>query len=156
MLINLKSNQIIKQLDPILNILRAFIFYRPDVGYVKGVMPNIVKILLTYLDEYTSFSCFVNLLHSHHFLQFFRGDGVREIGWRISFFDSHFARRLPLVFRHFKAIDLVTEVFIINWFLDLFTSSFSDISCISRIWDNFLLEGELFLYKCALAILDFF
>lgn len=26
----------------LLNILRAFIFYRPDIGYVQGVMPRLV------------------------------------------------------------------------------------------------------------------
>lgn len=40
--------------------------------------------------------------------------------------------------------------------LSLFSNSISDIDTLSRIWDNFFLEGELFLYKTALAIIEFF
>ena len=28
------------------NILKCFVIYRPDIGYLKGVMPNLIKILV--------------------------------------------------------------------------------------------------------------
>lgn len=40
-----------------------------------------------------------------------------------------------------------------DWFLSLFTYCFDDVDLISRIWDNFLLEGEIFAFKVALAII---
>ena len=63
----------------LLNILEAFIFYRPDVGYVKG-MCRLAIILLMYCPEYQAFSCFINLTHSHHFISFFRGI-MREVSY---------------------------------------------------------------------------
>lgn len=54
---------------------------------------------------------------------------------------------MPLVYNHFKAIDLSTEVYLMHWFLSLFSNSLNDLEFLSRIWDNFLLEGEIFAYK---------
>lgn len=79
------------------NILSAFIFYRPDIGYIQEVMPNLLVILLVHFDEYTAFKCFVNLLHSYHFLSFFRGE-MREIEWRIRFFNEYLFKKNPLVY----------------------------------------------------------
>jgi hypothetical protein len=42
-----------------------------------------------------------------------------------------------------------------DWFLSLFTDCFDDVDLVSRIWDNFLLEGEIFAFKVALAIMVF-
>ena len=70
------------------NVLEAFIIYRPDVRYVEDKMANLASMLLLYLDEYQAFSCFTNLLHSFHFLSFFRGD-MREVEWRVHFFNEH-------------------------------------------------------------------
>lgn len=157
----LEKDPAIKQLTYIenptslLNVLKAFIIYRPDIGYVQKVMPALVQALLQYLDEYTTFQCFINLLHSNHFLPFFRGE-LREIQWRIRFFDDHLLKRIPLVYHHFKALDLTSDLFLIDWFLTLFSNMIENQECLARIWDNFFLEGEIFAYKCSLAIIDFF
>ena len=63
--------------EALVNILEAFVFYRPDVGYVKG-MCRLVMVVLLYCTEYQAFSCFINLTHSHHFISFFRGI-MREV-----------------------------------------------------------------------------
>ncbi len=78
------------------NILTAFIFYRPDIGYISEIMPNLLSVLLVHLDEYNSFKCFINLLHSFHFLSLFRGD-MREIEWRVRFFNEYLFKIKPLV-----------------------------------------------------------
>lgn len=54
---------------------------------------------------------------------------------------------MPLVYNHFKSIDMSTEVYLMHWFLCLFANNFNDLDLLSRIWDNFLLEGEIFAYK---------
>jgi hypothetical protein len=105
--------------DSLYNLLEAFAFYRPDVGYVKG-MAHLATVLLMYCDEYMAFSCFINLIHSHHFLSFFRGV-MREIEWRIRFFDEVFKKEIPNLYTHFKALDLSTEMFLLDWFLSLFS-----------------------------------
>jgi hypothetical protein len=57
---------------------------------------------------------------------------------------------------HFKELDLTSDLFLINWFLDLFSSAISDLETVARIWDNFLYEGEIFIFKCALGIIEYF
>jgi len=42
-----------------------------------------------------------------------------------------------------------------QWFLSLYSISISDIEIVSRMWDSFLLEGEVYAFKVAIAILDF-
>ncbi|KRX09995.1 Sec7 domain [Pseudocohnilembus persalinus] len=143
------------QKKSIKNILSAFVFYRPDVGFFKNHMTKIAQIFITYLDEETAFQCFTNLLHNFHFLSFFRGE-MREIEWRVRFFEKALERNLGLVFHHFKAIDMSTELFILQWFLSLFANSLDNIEFLSRIWDCFFLEGEVFAIKVAMGILQFF
>ena len=63
---------------------------------------------------------------------------------------------MPLVYQQFKALDLSTELFLLHWYLSLFSDCIDDIECVSRIWDNFLLEGEVFAYKTGLAIIKYF
>lgn len=59
------------------------------------------------------------------------------------------------MFRHFEALDLTSDLFLIDWLTTLFVKN-SDMQLVSRIWDNFLLEGEIFSIKVALAIIGYF
>jgi cytohesin/brefeldin A-inhibited guanine nucleotide-exchange protein len=138
----------------LINILEAFVFYRPDVGYIQG-MSHLAAILLLFCSEYEAFNCFINLIHSHHFLSFFRGD-FREIEWRLKFFDEYFKREIPFLFNHFKALDLSSEMFLLNWSLSLYSVAIHDVDLIARIWDCFLLDGEIFAIRFGLGILKYF
>lgn len=137
------------------NVLSAFIFYRPDIGYINEAMPNLAAVLIHFIDdEYTVFKCFINLLHSYHFLSFFRGE-MSEIKWRVEFFNEHLEKRMPLLLLHFKALDISSELFLMHWFLNLFSNVF-DLETVFRIWDNFLLEGEVFAFKAGIAFIEYF
>ncbi len=59
------------------NILLAFLAYRADISYLPG-MVCLASLLLSELEEYPAFQCLANLLHSHHFLPFIKGD-VSEV-----------------------------------------------------------------------------
>ena len=63
---------------------------------------------------------------------------------------------MNVLYNHFKGLDLSPEIFLLNWFLTLFSSYFGDMNFIMRIWDNYLLEGEIFAIKTSLAILKYF
>jgi len=80
---NLHATLTDKQHKTLENILGAFILYRPDIGYIPESMPNLAAALVHHLeDESIVFRCFINLLHSYHFLTFFRGE-MSEIKWRV-------------------------------------------------------------------------
>lgn len=101
-------------------MLEVLLFYRLDIDYIQG-MANLAGELLLFLDEYDALCCFINLTHSYHFLSFLRGD-MREVEWRVAYFEQYFKRELPDLFQHFRALDLSTEIFLFHWFLSLFTA----------------------------------
>ena len=53
------------------DVLEAYVCYRPDVGYVQG-MSYLAAILLLYMDDFTAFQCFANLLSGHFYFDFYR------------------------------------------------------------------------------------
>jgi len=62
---------------------------------------------------------------------------------------------MPELFNHFNALDLTSDLYLIDWMVTLFSKNM-DCEIASRIWDNFLLDGEIFAIKTALAILKYF
>jgi hypothetical protein len=82
-------------------------------------MSYLAVLLLHYCNEYEAFMCFINLIHSYHFLSFYKG-AMRQIEWRIVFFNDMFKKELPNLFQHFMGLDLSTEMFLLDWFLTMF------------------------------------
>lgn len=71
---------------------------------------------------------------------------------RINQFNKHFKAALPDLYKHFEALDVTADLYLIDWLLTLYTKNM-DIDIASRIWDNFFLDGEIFAIKTAIAIL---
>lgn len=67
-------------------------------------------------------------------------------------FNKHFQKLMPDLFRHFETLDITADLYLIDWMLTLFSKNM-DLDIVSRIWDNFMLDGEVFAIKTALAIL---
>ncbi len=42
------------------------------------------------------------------------------------------------------------------WFLSIFSGVFKEGEFLLRIWDNFLLEGEIYLFKVGIALIKYF
>lgn len=47
-------------------------------------------------------------------------------------------------------------MFMVPWFLEIFSSCFDEEEFLARIWDNFFLEGEIYLFKVGLAIIKYY
>lgn len=62
---------------------------------------------------------------------------------------------MPDLFKHFETLDITTDLFLIDWMLTLYSKNM-DLDIVSRIWDNFMLDGEIFAIKTGLAILQYF
>eukprot|EP00742_Colponemidia_sp_Colp-10_P003614 GILJ01003848.1.p1 GENE.GILJ01003848.1~~GILJ01003848.1.p1 ORF type:complete len:996 (-),score=129.78 GILJ01003848.1:642-3572(-) len=139
--------------ESILDVLETYILYRPDIGYVQG-MSHLAAVLLLYMEAYEAFLCFANLVHGNHFLPFFRLDN-RQIKWRLDFFDMLFREQLPLLHQHFEALDISPDMYLLNWLLALYARTLP-LDIVSRVWDCYLLEGEMFALKTALGILKLY
>ena len=85
---------------------------------------------------------------------FFLLSDFDEISWRLDYFDKLLLRELPQLSLHFKAIGLQSQLYLYDWLLTLFTSIFPP-NISSRVWDQYFLRGELFLYQVALGLLRY-
>lgn len=55
-----------------IEIVELFETIRPDIGLIRNLL-EIAEVFLKYMDLYTSFKCFANMIHNYHFLAFFQG-----------------------------------------------------------------------------------
>lgn len=62
---------------------------------------------------------------------------------------------MPELYKHFETLDITTDLFLIDWMLTLYSKNM-DLEVVSRIWDNFILKGEIFAIKTGLALLQYF
>jgi hypothetical protein len=63
---------------------------------------------------------------------------------------------MPDLFKHFKTLDITSDLYLIDWMLTLYIRQLKgNLDLISRIWDNFLLDGEIFAIKVALGLLKY-
>ena len=136
--------------DDLKKLLMSYAFYRPDIGYIQG-MSYIAAILLLYMDVHVAFSCFANLLSTHFYFDFFRLD-PDKINGHLMVYDCLFQESLPKLFIHFKSEEVISEMYMIDWLLTLYSRSMP-IDIAARVWDLYLSEGEMSLFRVAISIL---
>ena len=66
-------------------------------------------------------------------------------------FSSWLKTSMPQIHRHFEAIHLGPELYLLNWAFTVIWVYALDYACL--VWDNYMLEGELTIFKTALALL---
>ena len=72
-------------------------------------------------------------------------------------FEHLLEKYIPKVWNHFKGVKLETRMYLVSWFLSIFSNCFyKNEEFMLRIWDNFLLEGEIYLFKVGLAIIKYY
>ena len=132
-------------------ILRIFVVARPDIGYVQG-LSYIAGTLLLQMDKFTSFVCFMNIILSPNILPFYRLD-ENNIKKRLELFDEIFKLNLPELYIHFQENEVLPEHYLLEWFMTLFTRNLK-IELALRIWDIYMLEGIISIYKSAIVIFN--
>ena len=134
-------------------VLGAYVMYRPDVGYVQG-MSYLAGMFLLYMDGPEAFMCLCNLLSRHFFLAFLSAD-TDHVHKMFGLFNDWFHLCLPALAKHFESINLHPELYLLNWAFTLYVRVLPlDIACL--IWDTYMLEGELVIFKTAIALLKVF
>ncbi len=130
-------------------ILRVFVVTRPDIGYVQG-LSYIAGTLLLQMDKFQTFICFMNIILSPNILSFYRLD-EKNIKKRLDLFNDIFKCNLPNLYNHFEKNEILPEHYLLEWFMTLFTRSLH-IAVAVRIWDIYMIEGTIALYKSAIVI----
>lgn len=131
-------------------VLKAYSKYKSDIGYVQG-MSYIAGMLLQYMDDYESFLCMSNLLENAFLKGLFRLDTV-AIEQYVSIFGSLLNQIEPKLDKHFSEVGLIPQHYLLQWWFPIFSKSLPLEIC-GKVWDCFLLEGEIFAFVASLGIL---
>jgi hypothetical protein len=62
---------------------------------------------------------------------------------------------MPDLYSYFEALDISTDIFLFEWLMTLYAKNM-DLRIVSRIWDHFMLDGEIFAIRVGLGILTYF
>jgi len=125
-------------------------YYRPDVGYVQG-MSYLAGNLLLYLAPYEAFVAFAHLLNSPFFHVFLKMD-VAGMQARYRLFEECLAEAEPDLNRHLTNEGVAADLYFMEWSMTLFCKRLP-LDVVGRVWDCYLLQGEVVVYRTAVAIL---
>lgn len=139
--------------QPMKQVLECYVKYRPDVGYVQG-MSYLVAMLLLYMDTYSAFVALANMINANHFYSFFRMN-TQQIFVHVEIIKLLLKEFMPDLHANFERQGVKHQIFVLDWFITLFSKSFS-VDIAARLWDRYFLEGEIFLYRGTLGVLQYF
>eukprot|EP00474_Spongospora_subterranea_P005944 CRZ06402.1 hypothetical protein [Spongospora subterranea] len=138
---------------PLINILRTYVSFRPDVGYTQGMSYIAAMLLLNVDSEYHAFQALANLLNRELYFTLFRD--FTNGRTHLNVFDKLLKKHVFKASERFQELQLTPDMYLYDWILTIFSRSFPlDIAC--RIWDCFLVEGQAFLFRAALGVLKMY
>ncbi|TSM52289.1 TBC1 domain family member 2B [Bagarius yarrelli] len=120
------------------NVLLAFSWRNPDIGYCQG-LNRLAAIALLYLEQEEAFWCLITIVEvfmpRDYYTKTLLGSQVDQ---RV--FKDLMSEKLPRLHAHFEQYKVDFSLITFNWFLVVFVDSVvSDI--LFKIWDAFLYEG---------------
>jgi hypothetical protein len=138
-------------------ILLCFALYYPEIGYVQGLSFLVAMLLLQCMDEYEVFVCLTNIIlaPSRGNLHAFYRIEKPSIDGFVACFDYFFKKYLPLLHEHFQRENVESLMFLMDWHLSLFTKALP-IEIAAKIWDVYILEGEVYVLSVGLGILKMY
>lgn len=136
------------------DILQSFLYLKPDIGYSQG-MSFLAAVLLLYMDSYDAFCCFSNmLLYKSCFLNFFRIK-MPEVKVYLLIHEKFLEEEMPSLYNHFKKHGIESDLYMINWVMSLYCRALT-LELVTRIWDLYVLDGDVAIFRSALGILKMF
>uniref|UniRef100_A0A8C2WK70 TBC1 domain family member 2B n=1 Tax=Cyclopterus lumpus TaxID=8103 RepID=A0A8C2WK70_CYCLU len=134
------------------NVLMAFSWRNPDIGYCQG-LNRLAAIALLYLDQEDAFWSLIAIVEvfmpRDYYTKTLLGSQVDQ---RV--FKDLMSEKLPRLHAHFEQNKVDFSLITFNWFLVVFVDSLvSDI--LFKIWDAFLYEGPKIIFRFALALFKY-
>nr|KAF6411937.1 TBC1 domain family member 2B [Rousettus aegyptiacus] len=134
------------------NVLLAFSWRNPDIGYCQG-LNRLVAVALLYLEQEDAFWCLVAIVEGFmprdYYTKTLLGSQVDQRVFR-----DLVSEKLPRLHAHFEQHKVDYTLITFNWFLVVFVDSVvSDI--LFKIWDSFLYEGPKVIFRFALALFKY-
>jgi hypothetical protein len=132
-------------------VLERFARTNTSTGYVQG-MSYIVGLMLLNMSPFDSWACFCNLLNERHLFDALFRMNVAEIVQHARLFEMMLSEELPDVYAHFHDLSVTSDHYLLDWFMTVFSRKLP-LNLVLRIWDFYLLGGEIELHKVAIALI---
>ncbi|CAB1446745.1 unnamed protein product [Pleuronectes platessa] len=134
------------------NVLMAFSWRNPDIGYCQG-LNRLAAIALLYLDQEDAFWSLIAIVEvfmpRDYYTKTLLGSQVDQ---RV--FKDLMLEKLPRLHAHFEQHKVDFSLITFNWFLVVFVDSVVS-SVLFKIWDAFLYEGPKIIFRSALALFKY-
>mmetsp|Transcript_90658 Transcript_90658/g.261227 ORF Transcript_90658/g.261227 Transcript_90658/m.261227 type:complete len:339 (+) Transcript_90658:1091-2107(+) len=134
----------------LLNVLRAYSVFNPEVGYCQG-MGFICGVLLMYMSEEDAFLMLISLLENYRMSGLFM-PGLPLLNKYFFQLQRLLAMHMPLLCNHLAQQGVEPTIYASKWFMTVCICNFP-FSTVVRIWDIFLAEGVKIIFRIALALL---
>ncbi|CAK6442372.1 unnamed protein product [Pipistrellus nathusii] len=139
-------------IPPLRNVLLAFSWRNPDIGYCQG-LNRLAAVALLYLEQEDAFWCLVAIVEvfmpRDYYTKTLLGSQVDQRVFR-----DLLSEKLPRLHAHLEQHRVDCALITFNWFLVVFVDSVAS-DVLFRIWDAFLYEGPKVIFRFALALLKF-
>lgn len=139
-------------IDALRRILYAYSIYDNEIGYCQG-MNFIAAMFLTFLPEEESFWFLVAIMNDdpYNMREMFTRDMSGSLE-TLFVADRLVQKLLPDLHQHLNNEGIHISMYACHWLMTLFSSSFN-FDLVSKVWDNFLVEGWKVVYRVFIALL---
>ncbi|CAO3699385.1 unnamed protein product [Rhizopus stolonifer] len=134
-------------------VLHAYVGYRPNLSYPRGTS-FLAGVLLLNMNTVETFSSLINLINSSDVLSSLYVSDEKRIQGFFKVFNVIFAENFPKLYLHFKNLTLTPENYLPDWFMTIF-ASIVPLELSSRLWDIYLLHGDIILFRTGLVVLKY-
>ena len=139
-------------IESLRRILYAYSIYDDEIGYCQG-MNFIAATFLTFLPEEESFWLLVAIMNDdpYRLRELFTKDMSGSLE-TLFVADKLVRKLLPDLHQHLNNEGIDISMFACQWLITIFSSNFN-FDLVSKVWDNFLVEGWKVVYRVFIAIL---
>ncbi|KAG2205705.1 hypothetical protein INT47_008062 [Mucor saturninus] len=134
-------------------VLHAYVGYRPSLTYSRGAS-FLAGVLLLNMNAHETFTSLLNMIHGSEVLSALYKSDEKKIQGFFKVFNVIFAENLPKLYLHFKNLTLTPENYLPDWFMTVFASVIP-LELSSRLWDIYLLHGDIILFRTGLVVLKY-
>ena len=132
-------------------IIRIFTYYRQDIIYTKEIAYISIIFLLNSENYFQALVNMINFIIDSPGIKFIQKN-EDFIKIRISFFQDLLSRHFPRLNKHLNKLEITPELYFNKWISSFFIKTFP-YDVLLKLWDNYIVKGEVFLFEIALTIL---
>lgn len=135
----------------LVKVLEAFARLNGDLGYVQG-MSYLAGMLLLNMGAYDAWVAMNNLIVDNHFFVSLFRMNVPGIVQHARIYEMVLSENSPSIYSKLHDLGVTSDHYLLDWFMTVFTRKLPIRIC-TRVWDLFLVTGEIFLHKTAVAVM---